>query len=52
MDDKCKNNFLKKTQLFSSLSDEEMNHIIDKMVVKQFKKSETILYEEDTNEYM
>lgn len=52
MDDKYKNNFLKKTQLFSSLSDEEMNHIIDKMVVKQFKKNETILFEEDTNEFM
>ncbi len=52
MDDKYKNNFLKKTQLFSSLSDEEMNNIIDKMVVKQFKKNETILFEEDTNEYM
>jgi len=52
MDDKNKSNFLKKTELFSSLTDEEMDQIINKMVVKQFKKNETILYEEDTNELM
>jgi CRP/FNR family transcriptional regulator len=44
--------FLKKTQLFASLTDEEMNTIVSKMIVKQFKKNETILYEEDTNEFM
>jgi CRP/FNR family transcriptional regulator len=43
---------LKKTQLFHSLTDEEMEQIINKMIVKQFKKNETILYEEDTNEFM
>ena len=43
---------LKKTQLFESLSDEEMEQIINKMIVKQFKKNETILYEEETNEFM
>ncbi len=52
MSEQSKNTFLKKTKLFSSLSDEEMNQIIEKMIVKQFKKNETILYEEDTNEYM
>jgi CRP/FNR family transcriptional regulator len=43
---------LKKTELFHSLGDEEMEQIINKMIVKQFKKNETILYEEDTNEFM
>ena len=43
---------LKKTPLFHSLTDEEMEQIIKKMIVKQFKKNETILYEEDTNEFM
>ncbi len=52
MNDKSKNTFLKKTELFSSLNDEEMDNIINKMVLKQFKKNETILYEEDTNEFM
>ncbi len=52
MDDKYKNNFLKKTQLFSTLTDKEMDQIINVMILKQFKKNETILYEEDTNEFM
>ncbi|GBE04049.1 global nitrogen regulator [bacterium BMS3Abin09] len=43
---------LKKTQLFHSLTDEEMEQIINKMILKQFKKNEIILYEEDTNEFM
>ncbi|MEW6602763.1 MAG: Crp/Fnr family transcriptional regulator [Nitrospirota bacterium] len=52
MNDQSKNNFLKKTEIFASLTDQEMEQVINKMVVKQFKKSETILYEEDTSEYM
>lgn len=52
MEDKYKNNFLKKTQLFSSLTDKEMEQIINVMILKQFKKNETILYEEDTSEFM
>jgi len=52
MNNQNKNNFLKKTEIFSSLTDKEMEQVINKMVVKQFKKSETILYEEDTTEYM
>lgn len=43
---------LKKIQLFSSLSDAEIQLIGSKMPVKQYRKNETILYEEDTNEYM
>jgi len=47
-----KNDFLKKIQLFSSLTDKEIEHLITKLIIKKFKKSETILYEEDTSEFM
>jgi CRP/FNR family transcriptional regulator len=39
-------------QLFSSLSDEELRLVNDKLVLKRFRKNEIILQEEDTNEYM
>jgi len=52
MGDKHRNELIKRTRLFASLSDHEMDVIISKMIVKQFGKNETILYEEDTNEYM
>jgi len=52
MDEKHKNEFIKKTQLFSSLADKDIDNIVNKMVVKQFRKNETILYEADTNKYM
>lgn len=52
MTDDYKNSFLRKTEIFSSLTNTEMDQIINKMVFKQFKKNETILYEEDTNEFM
>ncbi len=44
--------YLKKIPLFSSLRDEELREISDKIVIKPFKKYEIILYEEDTNDYM
>jgi len=47
-----KNSLLKKTEIFSKLNDEELEEIIHKIIVKQFKRNETILHEEDTNEYM
>jgi len=43
---------LKQTKLFHSLTDEEIEQITKKMIVKQFQKNETILYEEDTNRFM
>jgi len=49
---KHRTDLIKRTQLFSSLTDPELDELINKMIVKQFKKNETILYEEDTNEYM
>lgn len=52
MAEKHRQELLKKTRLFSSLSDREIEEIMNKIVIRQFKKNETILYEEDTNEYM
>jgi len=50
--DSHQNEFLKRTKIFSSLNDKEMEQIINKLLVKQFNKNETILHEEDTNEFM
>ncbi|MBZ0157815.1 MAG: Crp/Fnr family transcriptional regulator [Alphaproteobacteria bacterium] len=44
--------FLRKTELFSSLSREELQQIMKDMVIKDFKKNQTILYEEDSNDFM
>jgi CRP/FNR family transcriptional regulator len=44
--------FLKPVQLFSSLSNNEIDQISGKVKIKRFKKNEIILYEEDTNTYM
>ena len=52
MSEKHRNDLIKRTLLFSSLTDEELDNLINKMLVKQFEKNETILYEEDTNEFM
>ena len=52
MEESRKNSFLKQTEIFSKLNDSELEEIIDKIIVKQFRKNETILYEEDTNEFM
>jgi len=43
---------LKKIQLFSSLTDDELHQIKDKLSLKRYKKHEVILFEEDTTEYM
>jgi CRP/FNR family transcriptional regulator len=50
--EKHRNDLIKRTLLFSSLTDDELDNLINKMLVKQFEKNETILYEEDTNEFM
>src|SRR4030042_3181872 len=44
--------YFKKIQLFSSLTDKELRRIIERLVVKRFRKNEIILQVEDTNEYM
>jgi CRP/FNR family transcriptional regulator len=43
---------LKNIQLFSSLTDDELHQIKDKLSLKRYKKHEVILFEEDTTEYM
>jgi CRP-like cAMP-binding protein len=44
--------FLRNIQLFSGLDDEELYQISAKVVLKEFKRNEVILYEEDTSEFM
>jgi CRP/FNR family transcriptional regulator len=44
--------FLKNTDLFHSLLDREIETIIDKMIVKNYRKNESILLEADTNKFM
>jgi CRP/FNR family cyclic AMP-dependent transcriptional regulator len=43
---------MKQIQLFSSLTDDELQQIKDKLSLKRYKKHEVILFEEDTSEYM
>lgn len=44
--------FLRNIELFSGLDEDELTQVSGKVVLKEFKKNEVILYEEDTNEYM
>jgi CRP/FNR family cyclic AMP-dependent transcriptional regulator len=44
--------FLKNIELFSSHTDEELLQISSRIIVKEFSKNETILLEEETNEFM
>ncbi|GAB4542867.1 MAG: Crp/Fnr family transcriptional regulator [Thermodesulfovibrionia bacterium] len=44
--------FLKKIPLFSSLTDRELQDINKKLVIRDYVKNETILHEEDTNQFM
>ncbi len=43
---------LKSIQLFSSLDTDDIMELKDILKIKNFKKNEVILFEEDTNEYM
>ena len=52
MTENVKIEFLRNIQLFSSLSDEELDQVCSKVIVEEFKKNEIILYEEDTNDFM
>ena len=52
MNEDKKIEYLKKIELFSSLSSDELRQVSNKIAVRQFKKNEIILYEEDTTEYM
>ena len=44
--------YLRLAQLFSDLSDEELNAISARVSLREFQKHEIILFEEDTNRYM
>ena len=44
--------FLKNIELFAALTDEELLMISNRIVVKEFSKNETILREEETNQFM
>lgn len=43
---------LKKIELFSSLTQDELREVQEKVAIKKFRKNETILHEENTNEFM
>jgi CRP/FNR family cyclic AMP-dependent transcriptional regulator len=43
---------LRKIALFASLTSDELHEIRDRIVIKNFKKNETILHEEHTNAFM
>jgi len=43
---------LKNIVLFVTLTSDELNQIREKIAVKKYRKNETILHEENTNEYM
>jgi CRP/FNR family transcriptional regulator len=47
-----RNDGLNKIELFSSLTQEELHQVREKIVIKKFRKYETILHEENTSEYM
>lgn len=52
MKEQDKIRFLEKIELFSSLTQEELQQISSRMAEKKYKKNEIILHAEDTNEYM
>jgi CRP/FNR family transcriptional regulator, cyclic AMP receptor protein len=43
---------LKQMQMFSSLTNEDISEFIGKIIVRQFRKDEVILFENDSNAYM
>lgn len=43
---------LKQAQLFADLSDEELESVACRVTLREFKRGEVILYEEDTNRFM
>lgn len=51
-DNGFENEALKRIELFSSLTSEELREVREKIVIKKFKKNEVILHEENTSEFM
>lgn len=52
MPEKDQFSYLQQIKLFSSLTSEELGSISKKITIRKFRKNNTILYEEDTNEVM
>ncbi len=52
MKDDLKIKSLKKTALFSSLTTSELQRVLGYIVIKNFKKNDIILHEENTSEFM
>jgi CRP/FNR family cyclic AMP-dependent transcriptional regulator len=52
MKEELKIKSLKKTALFSSLTSDELRQVLDNIVIKNFKKNEIILHEENTSQFM
>jgi CRP/FNR family transcriptional regulator, cyclic AMP receptor protein len=52
MAENIKIDFLKNVELFSSLTDDELQEVCKMVIVEEFKKNEVILREEDANDYM
>lgn len=52
MNETFENESLKKIELFASLTNDELQQVREKIVIKRFRKNEIILHEENTNEYM
>jgi CRP/FNR family transcriptional regulator len=46
------NGILKDIALFSSLADKELHQIMAHIILRDFKKNQTILHEEDTSQFM
>ncbi len=46
------NGILKDIALFSSLADKELHQIMTHIILREFKKNQTILHEEETSEFM
>jgi CRP/FNR family transcriptional regulator len=46
------NGILKDIELFSSLADKELHQIMEHVILREFKKNQTILHEEETSEFM
>jgi len=43
---------LKQMQMFSSLTSDDISTFIGKIIIKRFRKNQTILFEDETNAYM
>jgi CRP/FNR family transcriptional regulator len=48
----AENGILRDVELFSSLSDEELHQIREHVTLREFRKNQVILHEEDTSEFM